>query len=71
MARIKFDAIFSKFPDGSLEPKVKVRVGGIVITPGVRFMRGVAFGGIDFTQFVDHDLEIETEGDIFIVKGIY
>lgn len=71
MARIKFDAIFHKYQDGSLEPKLKIRVGGIVITPGVKFSKGVAFGGIDFTNFIDHDLEVETDEDIIIIKGIY
>ena len=71
MARIKFDAIFLKHNDGSLEPKAKLRVGGVVITPGVKFTRGVAFSGIDFTQFIDHDLEVETDGDTFVIKGIY
>jgi len=39
--------------------------------PGVTFSKGVAFGGVDFTQFVGHDLEVETDGPILVIKGIY
>lgn len=71
MPRFQFDAIFRRHPDGSIEPLQRIRVGGIEISPGVRFPHGVAFGGIDFTQFTDHALEVETEGDTIIIKGIY
>jgi len=73
MARVNFDSIFIRHPDGSLEPRQRIRVGGVTFGPGVRFTRGVAFAGIDFTQFIGHDLEVETdtENDILVIKGIY
>lgn len=69
--RITFNTVFIQHSDGSLEPRQRIRVGGIEFGPGVRFSRGVSFGGIDFTQFIGHDLEIETGGEILIIKGIY
>jgi hypothetical protein len=73
MARVTFDSIFIQHPDGSLEPRQRIRVGGVTFGPGVRFTRGVAFAGIDFTQFIGHDLEVETDtqNDILVITGIY
>ena len=69
--RVPFNTIFIQHSDGSLEPRQRIRVGGVEFGPGVRFSRGVAFGGVDFTQFIGHDLEVETENDVLIIKGIY
>ena len=69
--RIPFDSVFIQHPNGTLEPRQRIRVGGIEFGPGVIFSRGVAFGGIDFAQFIGHDLDVETEGDILVIKGIY
>lgn len=71
MARFTFDTIFIPHPDGTFEPRQRIRVGGVEFGPGVIIQRGVVLGGIDFSQFRDHDLEIETEGDTVIIKGIY
>jgi hypothetical protein len=71
MARINFDSIFDQRPDGTLTPRQRIRVGGVELGQGVTFRRGVAFGGIDFTQFIGHDLDIETDGDVLVIKGIY
>ena len=69
--RIPFDNVFIQHPDGTLEPRQRIRVGGVEFGPGVRFSRGVAFGGVDFTQFIGRDLEVETDGEVLIIKGIY
>jgi len=71
MARVNFDTIFVQHPDNSLEPRQRIRVGGVTFGPGVRFSRGVAFGGVDFAQFIGQDLEIETDNDTSVIKGIY
>ena len=71
MARVTFDTVFTRYEDGSLEPKQRIRVGGIILGPGVKLSRGVAFGGVDFSQFIDHDFEVETDGEILVIKGIY
>jgi hypothetical protein len=71
MARINFASIFTKHPDGSLEPKQRIRVGGVEFGPGIRFNQGVLFAGIDFTLFEDRDFEVSTDKDILVIKGIY
>ncbi|MFH0814492.1 MAG: hypothetical protein V1902_00140 [Candidatus Falkowbacteria bacterium] len=71
MARINFDSVFERRADGTLIPRQRIRVGGIELGLGVVFRRGVAFGGIDFTQFIGRELDVETDGDILVIKGIY
>lgn len=69
--KIPFNNVFIQHPDGTLEPQQRIRVGGVEFGPGVKFSKGVAFGGIDFAQFIGHDLDVETDGEILIIKGIY
>jgi len=71
MARVTFDSVFITHPDGSLEPRQPIRVGGVTLGPGVKFGRGVSFGGIDFSQFAGRDFEVETDNNVLVVKGIY
>jgi hypothetical protein len=71
MARITFNSVFRQHTDGSLEPNQRIRVGGVTFGPGVRLSRGVQIAGIDFTQFINRDLEVDTDGDILVVKGVY
>jgi len=71
MARVNFNSIFEQRPDGTLTPRQRIRIGGVELGPGVIFSRGVAFGGVDFTQFIGRDLDIETDGDVLVIKGIF
>lgn len=71
MAKIAFNSVFIQHPDNSLEPRQRIRVGGVEFSPGVRFTKGIAFSGVDFTQFIGRDLEIETDADVIVIKGIY
>lgn len=71
MARITFNTIFTQHPDGSLEPRQRIRVGGVEFGPGVRFTRGASFAGIDFTLFIGKDFEVEKKNGILIIKGIH
>ncbi len=69
--RVSFSTVFIQHRNGTLEPRQRIRVGGVEFGPGVRFSKGVAFGGVDFTQFVGQDLEVETKEEVLIIKGIY
>lgn len=71
MPRVNFDSIFIQHPDGSLEPRQRIRVGGVTFGPGVKFNRGVSFGGVDFTNFIGRDFEVETDNSVLVIKGIY
>ena len=71
MARFPFGSVFKKRQDGSIEPIQRIRVSGIEFGPGVWLRSGVGIGGIDFTQFIDRDLEVETDDSVVVIKGIY
>lgn len=71
MARVTFESLFITHPDGTVEPRQQVRIGGVTIGPGILFTRGVGWGGIDITQFIGHDLEITTDGGVVVITGIY
>lgn len=71
--RKNFNQLFRINFDGSIEPLVRIRVGGIEFGPGgIRFTRGVQFAGIDFTLFVGKDfVVIEQPNGVNEIVGIY
>ena len=72
MARVKFDSVFKvNTADGTIEPRQTTRIGGVTINPGIIISKGVGIGGIDLAQYIDHDLEITTDGGAIVVTGIY
>lgn len=72
MARINFNQIFNRnSKTGAITPRTRVRVGGVTFGPGVTFGSGVSFSGVDLSRFVKNDFEVDIEGDLFIIKGIY
>lgn len=71
MARVRFDSIFQVNTDGTISPRQTTRIGGVTITPGITISRGVGIGGIDIAQYVNHDLEITTDGGEIVITGIY
>ena len=71
MARVTFDSVFKVNTDGTIEPKQTTRIGGITITPGIKFSKGIGIGGIDLTQFINRDLEITTDNGVIVITGIY
>ncbi len=72
MARINFNQIFNRNPQtGAITPRAMVRVGGVTFGTGVTFGAGVSFSGIDLSQFINNDFEVDVEGELFVIKGIY
>lgn len=71
MTRMSFDSLFIEHPDGSIEPRRRIRVGGVDFGPGVRFSKGAVFAGIDFTLFRKHDFDVEEQQGVAIIKAIY
>lgn len=71
MARVKFWELFQINPDGTLSPKVKIKIAGVQLDPGVKFTRGVAFSGIDLFQYYGVDLEVNQVEDVHEITGIY
>jgi hypothetical protein len=71
LERVTFREIFNVFPDGTLEPRVNIQVGGISFGPGVRFSRGASFAGIDFTLFIDRDIQIDRSDGNIQILGVF
>lgn len=71
MNRLNFYQIFRVNTDGSIEPLRSVRIGGVQMNPGVRFGRGVSFGGIDLFAYIGRDFQVEEQGGVLIILGIF
>ena len=71
MKRMHFNELFNVYPDGSIEPKYPLQIGGVFFGPGVRFGSGVSFAGIDFSLFKNNFFQVEEQNGIKIIKGIY
>ncbi len=69
--RINFYQIFKVNTDGSIEPLRPVRIGGVQMSLGVRFGKGVSFSGIDLSQFIGRDFAVEDQAGISVIKGIF
>ena len=69
--RIGFWDIFKENQNGSISPISTIRVGGVTLSSGVSFTKGVTFGGINFFNYYGMDLEVEEENGIKIIKGIH
>lgn len=41
-------------PDGSAEFRVRVRINGVDIGPGIRFNHDMSYGGIDYDWILAH-----------------
>ena len=63
--------MFNILPNGSITPKFQIKIGGVVMGPGVAFTKGVSFSGVDIAQYVGHDLDVEINNNIHEIKGIY
>ena len=71
MKKRKFYTVFTVHPDGSVEPRERIRIGGIEFGPGVHLWRGVVFSGIDLFDYVGHDLETKKSRGVTVITGIY
>ena len=77
MARVPFSTVFRENKDGSLDITNTIRCGGVTVTCGggdiIKQSNPLSLfiGGVDFYLFKGRDLEIETDGDTIVIKGIY
>ncbi len=69
--RVNFFQIFRLNADGGIEPLRPVRIGGVQMAPGVKFGRGVSFGGIDLFSYIGRDFRVEEQNGILIITGIF
>ncbi len=71
MERATFWEVFKLGTDGALEPIRRIQIGGVEFGPGVKFSRGVAFGGIDLFQYLGKSLQVEKTPEKWVIRGIY
>lgn len=72
MAKINFNQIFDRnSKTQQITPRTAVRIGGVTIDSSVTFGPGISWGGVDLSQFINNDFEVDIEGSLFIIKGIY
>ncbi len=71
MQRYRFLDVFQENIDGSLSPKIKINVNGVLLGPGVVIGPGVVFAGIDFHQYKYLDIAGEYIDDTFLIKGFF
>jgi hypothetical protein len=68
--RINFSQLFV-VQNGMISPKVQIHLNGVTMSPGVSFGIGVSFGGIDLSQYIGKDFDVNIENDIYYIKGIF
>ena len=71
MPRVPFTTIFRKNPDGSIEPVQQVRIGGVLLTPGVILRKGQIIAGLDLTQYESNEFQIDIKDNVMVINGIY
>lgn len=68
--RIPFNTIF-KVSEAGITNKVRVKISGITLEENaLKDYRG-QFMGIDWSLFSARDLDVKTDGDTWVVLGIY
>jgi hypothetical protein len=65
-----WDQVFTVNDDGSVSPRGPIYYHGISLGgPGIKFGRGVSFGGIDFAALQGHDLNAHFEGQMLVIDN--
>jgi hypothetical protein len=66
--RVPFGRVFSINADGSVTPKVPIRIGGVAREPGSEFGARVRMGSVvDFAALRGRDLEVALEGQGYVL----
>lgn len=68
--RIPFNAIF-EVKDNKVTNKTKIKVSGITAEAGALREYQGQFLGVDFSLFKERDLDVKTDGDTWVILGIY
>jgi len=66
-----FDNVFIRNADGSVTTRTTIRVGGITVGANTILRQGQTIAGLDFTQFIGRQLQVEIENGVYVIKGIY
>lgn len=69
--RINYNQLFNFLPDGRIEPKARMRIGGVEFGPGIKIGKGVQFSGVDLLKWSGKDLAVTQEGEVWLIHGYY
>lgn len=66
-----FESLFQvNTADNSITTRLPIRVGGVTIGPNQTLRQGYVVGGVDLTQFIGRQLQVEIEGGTYVIRGI-
>ena len=68
--RYRFNEIFRE-EEEMLITLYTIKIGPVIIGPGMRFGKGVSFGGINIFEFIGKDIEADEDNGFLIINGFY
>lgn len=71
MALYTFYQIFKVIDDTTLEALHRTRIGNVTLEAGEAITRGTIVGGIDFFRYAGHEMEVDVERDVYVIKKVY
>ena len=69
--KVHFSELFDIGVDGMIQPRRVIKLGGVMMSPGIRFSRGTSFAGIDLFLFTDKYLHIEEQNGEINIIGVF
>ncbi len=69
--RMSFDELFRQSADGTISPRISVHFDGVTLVPAGEIGGGDELGGVDLTQLVDKDLDVQIQDGVHAIRGIY
>ena len=69
--RVPYSTVFKTNADGSVSPRMPVRLQGVKVSGNVSFTRGVSFNGTDVAAMKGKDVEIVRTSDYVDIKRFY
>ena len=66
---VEYNQVFTINPNGTISPRIPVRIGGITMGPGVSFGSGVLIGGLNLIEFKNRNIQGYVDNGMFVIKG--
>ncbi len=67
---VRFEHLFNVI-SGVITPKYVVSINGNLLKPGETYGTGVCYGGVNLSQYIGKEIEVEREEDVFVIRGPY
>ena len=68
--RVPFSEVFDT-TGGRIRPKVSVKIGIATMSPSGSMSPSAIVSGVNLGALVGHDLEVEQDGQVLVLKGNY